>query len=78
MTVLHQNTLALSHVGNAHKLELRHTLPKAALKSTATTSETDDLSNLAFIKGMTNARSFPKKRPSNSQEYDRPMGTSPS
>ncbi|NDC38300.1 MAG: DUF262 domain-containing protein, partial [Proteobacteria bacterium] len=48
----HSNlVIALSHVGNAHQLQFHHIFPKAVLKTTATTRETDDIANLAFISG---------------------------
>jgi hypothetical protein len=48
--------IALSHVGNAHQLQFHHIFPKAILKSTATTRETDDIANLAFISGKANRK----------------------
>jgi hypothetical protein len=48
--------IALSHVGNAHQLQFHHIFPKAVLKSTATTRETDDIANLAFISGKANRK----------------------
>lgn len=53
----HSNlVIALSHVGNAHQLQFHHIFPKAVLKSTATTRETDDIANLAFISGKANRK----------------------
>jgi hypothetical protein len=54
--------IALSHVGNAHQLQFHHIFPKAVLKSTATTRETDDIANLAFISGKAN-RNISAKEP---------------
>ena len=48
--------IALSHVGNAHQLQFHHIFPKAVLKSTASTRETDDIANLAFISGKANRK----------------------
>lgn len=48
--------IALSHVGSAHQLQFHHIFPKAVLKSTATTRETDDIANLAFISGKANRK----------------------
>lgn len=60
----HSNlVIALSHVGNAHQLQFHHIFPKAVLKSTATTRETDDIANLAFISGKAN-RKISFKEPS--------------
>lgn len=60
----HSNlVIALSHVGNAHQLQFHHIFPKAVLKSTATTRETDDIANLAFISGKAN-RKISAKEPS--------------
>jgi hypothetical protein len=53
----HSNlVIALSHVGNAHQLQFHHIFPKAVLKSTASTRETDDIANLAFISGKANRK----------------------
>ena len=53
----HSNlVIAISHVGNAHQLQFHHIFPKAVLKSTATTRETDDIANLAFISGKANRK----------------------
>ena len=53
----HSNlVIALSHLGNAHQLQFHHIFPKAVLKSTATTRETDDIANLAFISGKANRK----------------------
>jgi hypothetical protein len=68
--------IALSHVGNAHQLQFHHIFPKAVLKSTATTRETDDIANLAFISGKANrkisakepASYFPEVRESNGEQ----------
>lgn len=48
--------IALSHVGNAHQLQFHHIFPKAVLKSTASTRETDDIANFAFISGKANRK----------------------
>jgi hypothetical protein len=68
--------IALSHVGNAHQLQFRHIFPKAVLKSSATTRETDDIANLAFISGKANrkisarepALYFPEVREANGEQ----------
>jgi hypothetical protein len=68
--------IALSHVGNAHQLQFHHIFPKAVLKSTATTRETDDIANLAFISGKANrkisfkepAAYFPEVREANGEQ----------
>lgn len=68
--------IALSHVGNAHQLQFHHIFPKAVLKSTATTRETDDIANLAFISGKANrkisakepALYFPEVREANGEQ----------
>jgi len=68
--------IALSHVGNAHQLQFHHIFPKAVLKSTATTRETDDIANLAFISGKANrkisakepALYFPEVRKANGEQ----------
>jgi hypothetical protein len=73
----HSNlVIALSHVGNAHQLQFHHIFPKAVLKSTATTRETDDIANLAFISGKANrkisakepALYFPEVRKANGEQ----------
>jgi hypothetical protein len=73
----HSNlVIALSHVGNAHQLQFHHIFPKAVLKSTATTRETDDIANLAFISGKANrkisakepAAYFPEVREANGEQ----------
>jgi hypothetical protein len=73
----HSNlVIALSHVGNAHQLQFHHNFPKAVLKSTATTRETDDIANLAFISGKANrkisakepALYFPEVRKANGEQ----------
>lgn len=73
----HSNlVIALSHVGNAHQLQFHHIFPKAVLKSTATTRETDDIANLAFISGKANrkisakepALYFPEVRRANGEQ----------
>ncbi|MCP9808694.1 DUF262 domain-containing protein [Cyanobium sp. HWJ4-Hawea] len=73
----HSNlVIALSHVGNAHQLQFHHIFPKAVLKSTATTRETDDIANLAFISGKANrkisakepALYFPEVRKTNGEQ----------
>jgi hypothetical protein len=73
----HSNlVIALSHVGNAHQLQFHHIFPKALLKSTATTRETDDIANLAFISGKANrkisakepALYFPEVRKANGEQ----------
>jgi len=73
----HSNlVIALSHVGNAHQLQFHHIFPKAALKSTVTTRETDDIANLAFISGKANrkisakepALYFPEVRKANGEQ----------
>ncbi len=68
--------IALSHVGNAHQLQFHHIFPKAVLKSTATTRETDDIANLAFISGKANRKIsfkepavyFPEVREANGEQ----------
>ena len=68
--------IALSHVGNAHQLQFHHIFPKAVLKCTATTRETDDIANLAFISGKANrkisakepALYFPEVRKANGEQ----------
>jgi hypothetical protein len=47
-------TIALDHSGSHHRLQFHHVFPKAFLKSTYTSRETDDIANLAFIGGKTN------------------------
>jgi len=73
----HSNlVIALSHVGNAHQLQFHHIFPKAVLKSTASTRETDDIANLAFISGKANrkisakepALYFPEVRRANGEQ----------
>jgi len=73
----HSNlVIALSHVGNAHQLQFHHIFPKGVLKSTATTRETDDIANLAFISGKANrkisakepALYFPEVREANGEQ----------
>jgi hypothetical protein len=73
----HSNlVIALSHVGNAHQLQFHHIFPKAVLKGTATTRETDDIANLAFISGKANrkisakepALYFPEVRKANGEQ----------
>jgi hypothetical protein len=73
----HSNlVIALSHVGNAHQLQFHHIFPKAVLKCTATTRETDDIANLAFISGKANrkisakepALYFPEVRKANGEQ----------
>jgi len=73
----HSNlVIALSHVGNAHQLQFHHIFPKAVLKSTATTRETDDIANFAFISGKANrkisakepALYFPEVREANGEQ----------
>jgi hypothetical protein len=73
----HSNlVIALSHVGNAHQLQFHHIFPKAVLKTTATTRETDDIANLAFISGKANrkisakepAAYFPEVREANGEQ----------
>ncbi len=73
----HSNlVIALSHVGNAHQLQFHHIFPKAVLKTTATTRETDDIANLAFISGKANrkisakepALYFPEVRKANGEQ----------
>ena len=71
-----QLNIALSHVGSAHQLQFHHIFPKAVLKSTATTRETDDIANLAFISGKANrkisakepAAYFPEVREANGEQ----------
>jgi hypothetical protein len=54
--------IALSHVGNQHRLQFHHIFPKAVLKGAYTQREVDDIANLAFIGGKTN-RSISDKEP---------------
>lgn len=68
--------IALSHVGNAHQLQFHHIFPKAVLKSSASSRETDDIANLAFISGKANrkisakepALYFPEVREANGEQ----------
>ncbi|MBM3788625.1 MAG: DUF262 domain-containing protein [Acidobacteria bacterium] len=46
--------IALDHSGSNHRLQFHHIFPKAALKSSYTQREADDIANLAFIGGKTN------------------------
>jgi hypothetical protein len=46
--------IALDHSGSTHRLQFHHIFPKAVLKSSYTSREADDISNLAFIGGKTN------------------------
>jgi len=55
--------ISLDHKGSHHRLQFHHIFPKAVLKSTYTTREADDISNLAFIGGGTN-RKISDKPPS--------------
>ena len=73
----HSNlVIALSHLGNAHQLQFHHIFPKAVLKNTATTRETDDIANLSFISGKANrkisakepALYFPEVREANGEQ----------
>ncbi|MCP9848967.1 DUF262 domain-containing protein [Cyanobium sp. Morenito 9A2] len=68
--------IALGHVGNAHQLQFHHIFPKAVLKSSVTSRETDDIANLAFISGKANrkistkepALYFPEVRVANGEQ----------
>jgi hypothetical protein len=64
-----QIAIALSHSGAQHKLQFHHIFPKAVLKSTFTSREADDISNLCFVAGKTN-RQISDKAPS---QYFREM-----
>lgn len=55
--------IALDHSGAQHRLQFHHIFPKALLKSSYTSREADDISNLAFIGGKTN-RAISDKSPS--------------
>lgn len=46
--------IALSHVGNQHRLQFHHIFPKAVLKGHYSQREIDDIANLSFIGGRTN------------------------
>ena len=46
--------IALKHQGTQHRLQFHHIFPKAVLKGSYTSRETDDIANLAFIGGKTN------------------------
>ena len=46
--------IALDHSGVQHRLQFHHIFPKALLKNSYSSRETDDISNLAFIGGKTN------------------------
>jgi len=47
-------TIALDHKGSHHRLQFHHIFPKAVLRSSYTSRESDDIANLAFIGGKTN------------------------
>jgi hypothetical protein len=51
-----QSNLAISlgHRGAQHLLQFHHIFPKAALKGSFTSRESDDIANLAFVGGKTN------------------------
>lgn len=49
-----QVAIALDHSGAQHKLQFHHIFPKAVLKTSYTSRETDDIANLCFIGGKTN------------------------
>jgi hypothetical protein len=49
-----QVAIALDHSGSQHKLQFHHIFPKAILKSSHTSRESDDIANLCFISGKTN------------------------
>jgi hypothetical protein len=46
--------ISLDHSGAYHRLQFHHVFPKAALKSSYTSRDADDIANLAFIGGKTN------------------------
>ncbi len=48
--------IALDHYGTQHRLQFHHIFPKAVLKTSHTSRETEDIANLAFIGGKTNRR----------------------
>lgn len=74
----HSNlVIALSHVGNAHQLQFHHIFPKAVLKTTATTRETDDIANLAFISGKANRKISAKEPALYFPEVQRANGDQP-
>lgn len=74
----HSNlVIALSHVGNAHQLQFHHIFPKAVLKSTATTRETDDIANLAFISGKANRKISAKEPAAYFPEVQKANGDQP-
>ena len=55
--------IALDHSGTQHRLQFHHIFPKAVLKAhNISTSEADDIANLAFIGGKTN-RAISDKSP---------------
>jgi hypothetical protein len=54
--------IALDHSGAEHRLQFHHIFPKAVLKGSFTTRETDDICNLSFIGGKTN-RAISDKQP---------------
>ncbi len=56
-------TISVNHTGKAHRLQFHHIFPKAVLKGHASTKESDDVANLAFIGGSTN-RKISDKEPS--------------
>lgn len=56
-------TIALDHSGAQHRLQFHHKFPKGLLKSSFSSREADDISNLAFIGGKTN-RAISDKSPS--------------
>lgn len=47
-------TISLGHRGAQHLLQFHHIFPKAALKGSFTSRESDDIANLAFVGGKTN------------------------
>jgi hypothetical protein len=46
--------IALDHSGLQHRLQFHHIFPKAVLKGSYSSRESDDIANLAFIGGKTN------------------------
>jgi hypothetical protein len=48
--------IALDHKGSHQHLQFHHIFPKAALKSSYTAREADDIANLSFIGGGTNRK----------------------
>jgi hypothetical protein len=56
-------TISLDHSGSHHRLQFHHIFPKAQLKKSFTSRESDDIANMAFIGGKTN-RAISDKPPS--------------